>query len=176
VATTEIVARDETTASSPPETTDASGQQDRHTIRSYAVLTAAFNAALAASLAAAASGDRLPQRLATRDLVLLGVATHKLSRFITKDKVTRPIRAPFTEVEGRGPPGELEEHPRGKGARRAIGELLSCPFCLDAWVANGFVSGTLFAPRVTRAVASLFVVVAISDSLQLLYRGLERRM
>ena len=75
MATTEIVARDETTASSPPATPDASGQQDRHTIRSYAVLTAAFNAALAASLAAAASGDRLPQRLATRDLVLLGVAT-----------------------------------------------------------------------------------------------------
>ncbi len=96
--------------------------------------------------------------------MLLGVATHKLSRFITKDKVTRPIRAPFTEVEGRGAPGELEEQPRGKGARVAIGELLSCPFCLDAWVANGFVSGTLFAPRVTRAVASLFVVVAISDS------------
>ena len=90
--------------------------------------------------------------------------------------MTRPDRVPFTEVEGRGAPGELKEHPRGNGARRAIGELLSCPFCLDAWVANGFVSGTLFAPRVTRAVASLFVVVAISDSLQLLYRGLERRV
>jgi hypothetical protein len=150
--------------------------RETHPTQSYAVITAAFNGALAAWLAAAASGDRLSGRLSTRDLVLLGIATHKLSRVVAKDKVTRPIRAPFTEVEGDGAPGELDERPRGQGARRAVGELLSCPFCLDAWVANGFVSGALLAPRITRAVASLFVVIAVSDTLQLVYRGLERRV
>jgi hypothetical protein len=152
------------------------GREERHPIQSYAVLTAAFNAVLAGWLAAAASGGRMPTRLPARDLLLLGVATHKLSRMVAKDKVTRAIRAPFTEVEGDGAPGELDERPRGEGVRRAVGELLSCPFCLDAWVANGFVSGALLAPRVTRVVASLFAVIAISDTLQLAYKGLERRV
>ena len=141
----------------------------------YGVLVAAFNAALAGVLTAAARTDRLPERIETRDLVLLGIATHKLSRILTKDKVTRPLRAPFTEVEGRGAPGELDERPRGRGVRRAVGELLSCPYCVGAWVANGFLTGRLFAPRETRAVASLFAAIAISDFLQLAYRALERR-
>jgi hypothetical protein len=141
----------------------------------YGILAAAFNASLAAVLAAASRADRLPERIDARDLVLLGVATHKLARIVTKDKVTRPLRAPFTEVEGKGAPGELEERPRGRGARRAVGELLTCPYCIGAWIANGFLTGRLLAPRETRAVASLFVAVAISDFLQLAYRALERR-
>ena len=34
------------------------------------------------------------------DTVLLSVATHKLSRLLSKDAVTSPLRAPFTKVRG----------------------------------------------------------------------------
>ena len=109
------------------------------------------------------------------DLVLFGVATHKLSRIVTKDLVTSPVRAPFTTVEGSGGPAEVEESPRGRGLRKAVGELVHCPFCMGEWIATGFVAGSVFAPRFTRLAASVFGVLALSDWLQFAYTALEER-
>jgi hypothetical protein len=50
-----------------------------------------------------------------------------------------------------------------------MGELLTCPFCLDMWVATGFVIGLVFAPRFTRLVAGTFTALAGADFLQLGY-------
>jgi hypothetical protein len=108
--------------------------------------------------------------------LLAGVATHKLSRVITKDRVTSPLRAPFTEFEEEGGPGEIEEEPRGRGLRRAIGELLVCPFCLGQWVATAILAGLAVAPRTTRFVCSIFAVVAIGDFLQIFYKGSEEKL
>jgi hypothetical protein len=109
------------------------------------------------------------------DVVSIGVASHKLSRLITKDKVTSPLRAPFTELEGRGGPAELEERSRGRGARKAIGELLICPYCLGLWVAATLSVGLLFAPRLTRFVVSVFSALTISDFLQIAYKAAEEK-
>ena len=70
-------------------------------------------------------------------------------------------------------PAELEERPRGSGARRALGELLVCPYCLGLWASGGFHAGLLFAPRATRFSASVLNAMAISDFLQIAYRLLE---
>src|SRR4051812_6628695 len=94
---------------------------------SYAVLIAGFNAVLAGLLFA--RHRDLPKRIGLRDLVLLAVATQRLSRLIAKDKVTSAIRAPFVRYEEDAGPSEVSESPRGSGMRRAIGELISCPFC-----------------------------------------------
>jgi hypothetical protein len=59
------------------------------------------------------------------DVLLLGVATHKVSRLITKDWVTSPIRAPFTEYKGTAAAGEVEEEARGEGMQLATGQLLT---------------------------------------------------
>jgi Protein of unknown function (DUF1360) len=40
---------------------------------------------------------------------LFGVATHKLSRLLAKDKVTAPLRAPFAEFEDEGGPAEVDD-------------------------------------------------------------------
>ncbi len=53
--------------------------------------------------------------------------------------------------------------------RHSLGELLTCPFCLDMWVATGFAIGLVFAPRYTRLVAGVFTVLTGADFLQLLY-------
>ena len=58
---------------------------------------------------------------------------------------------------------------REHGLRRAIGELLTCPFCLGTWIASGFIYGYIFAPRVTRSLASIFAVSGLADFLQQLY-------
>jgi hypothetical protein len=139
-------------------------------VRDYAMLVTIFNGLLAAGLLAQkCSKEPLPERVEPKDLALFAIATQKLSRVITKDKVTTGFRAPFTEVEGKGGAGELEERPKGRGLRRAVGELLTCPFCLGTWIASGFIYGYIFSPRVTRTVASIFAVGGIADFLQQLY-------
>jgi hypothetical protein len=138
--------------------------------RDYAALVTIFNGLMAAGLLVRkCSQEPLPERVDPKDIVLFALATQKLSRVITKDKVTTALRAPFTEVEGKGGAGELEERPKGQGFRRAIGDLLTCPFCLGTWVASGFIYGYIFSPRVTRTVASIFAVSGISDFLQQAY-------
>jgi hypothetical protein len=149
---------------------------ERPPLLSYAVLTVIFNALFAGGLLAAKRrGRALPERVAAADLVLIGTASHKLSRLISKDKVTSPLRAPFTELEGSGGPGELEESSRGRGARKAIGELLVCPYCLGLWVVAGFSLGLLFAPRLTRFLAAVFSALTISDFLQIAYKAAEEK-
>lgn len=63
--------------------------------------------------------------------------------------------------------------------RHPLGELLTCPFCLDMWVATGFVIGMIFAPRFTRLIAGSFTALAGADFLQLAYamaqQSAERR-
>lgn len=135
-------------------------------LASYAATVGVFNAAFAALLLAAKnSGRPLPERIGYGDLVLLGVATHKLSRIITKDRVTSPLRAPFTEYEGAADASEVKEKVRGTGMQRAIGDLITCPWCMGTWVAAGLVLGFVFKPRVTRVVGSVLVAATISDLL-----------
>jgi Protein of unknown function (DUF1360) len=149
---------------------------ERPPLLSYVTLMSIFNGLFAGALVAARrSGRELPERIGAGDLLTIGVASHKLSRLISKDKVTSPLRAPFTELEGKGGPGELEERSRGKGVRKAVGELLICPYCLGLWVVAAFAVGLLFAPRLTRLVAAIFSALTISDFLQIAYKAAEEK-
>lgn len=141
---------------------------------SYAGFIGIYNLAFAGALVAArAAGRTLPTPTAG-DIALFGVATHKLSRLLAKDKVTASLRAPFVEYDEKGGPAEVEERPRGRGPRRAIGELVTCPYCLDQWVAAGFAVGSVFAPRASRLAASVFATVAVADFLQIGYKAGQR--
>jgi Protein of unknown function (DUF1360) len=141
---------------------------------SYAGFALVFNATMAgALLAARRSGHELPERIDAGDLVLVGTASYKLSRVVAKDKVTAFARAPFTEFQEKGRPAEVEEKARGKGLRRAVGELLTCPYCLGLWFSGGLHVGLLFAPRPTRFAASVLSALTISDFLQIAYRAAE---
>jgi gas vesicle protein len=151
-------------------------REDRPPLFFYGVLMALFNTAFAAALLAAKrSGRELPERIGFADLALVGTASHKLSRLIAKDKVMAPVRAPFTQLEGDGGLSELSESSRGSGARKAIGDLLVCPYCLGLWVVAGFAVGLLFAPRLTRFVAAIFAALTISDFLQIAYKAAEEK-
>jgi Protein of unknown function (DUF1360) len=150
--------------------------RERPPLAAYATFATVFHGAMAAAVAAAnRSGRDLPQRVEPRDLALIGTASYQLSRLISKKKVAAFVRAPFTELEGKGGPAELEEKPRGTGLRRALGELLVCPYCLSLWASGGFHVGLLFAPRATRFTASVLTAVSISDFLQIAYKAAEER-
>lgn len=129
---------------------------------------ALHGAALAAVVAVAHRQGRL-RSLSVGELALGAVASHKVSRLLAKASVTSPLRAPFTELEGPAGNAELRETVRGEGLRHAIGELVTCPFCLAQWSSAAYAAGVLFAPRVTRYLAALFAIDAGADALHHLY-------
>src|SRR5512135_729711 len=96
----------------------------------FSALLATYGAVVLAAGFLVRRRGRLPERPALADLALLTVATYRLARLITKDSVTSPLRSPFMRYEGPAGDGELSESVRVGGARKAVGELLSCPFCV----------------------------------------------
>jgi Protein of unknown function (DUF1360) len=141
---------------------------------SYAILAGTYGSALAGSLAILrARGHELPERFTAAEVLLTGIASHKLSRLIAKDKVTSFLRAPFTRFQESSGHGEVEEQPCGHGLRLAAGELLVCPYCLAQWVATGLTLGLVGAPRLTRLLSTLLVAHTVSDFLQVAYRAAE---
>jgi hypothetical protein len=143
----------------------------------YAVLAGAFSGLAAGFGFWLHASDRdLPRHVSRSDLLLLTVATQKLSRLIARSRVTSTLRAPFTRFQGDAGPSEVDEAARGHGIRRAVGELLVCPHCLGMWTAAGFVGGLLVAPRLTRWVATIFTVLAGADVLQIAYAKAENAL
>jgi hypothetical protein len=116
----------------------------------------------------------LPERVAGTDIALLAVATHRLSRTISKDPVTSPLRAPFTRFDGEGSGEEVSEEVRGHGLRHSLGELLACPMCLAQWCATVLAAGLVVAPRTTRLVLVTLSAVAGADFLQYVYAWLQQ--
>ncbi len=152
---------------------------EHHPLGSYAALIGTFSTSLLGFLGwMRVSGRRLPERPGWKDLVLFGVATHAVTRLVALDRVFGVLRAPFTRYASDSTAGEVVETARGEGPRRALGELLDCPFCLTPWVASGFMVASAVRPRETRFVASIFALSAASFFLHRTYEwvgeGLHR--
>jgi hypothetical protein len=152
----------------------AAGDEHRP-LGGYALLSTAFATAMAAAFVTARRRGRPLPEIGLQDVLLGGVATHKLARLIAKDKVTSFIRAPFTRFQEKAGHGELEEEARGRGLQMAAGELLICPYCLAQWISGGFIAGHLHAPRLTRLLAGMWTMHAVADAIQLAYGAAERR-
>ena len=135
----------------------------------YAAIAAVFTVGLASALAIAEENDDEAPKLTWSDLVLFGIATHKLSRVVTKDIVTSPFRAPFVKFKKYTGAGEVEEEARGKGLQEAIGDLVTCPYCIAPWLGSAMVFASARAPRATRLLAGIFAIKAGSDFLNHAY-------
>ncbi|MEI4274066.1 DUF1360 domain-containing protein [Klenkia sp. LSe6-5] len=134
----------------------------------YGALTAAGAAALRVS------GRPLPDRIPVGDALLLTVGTFRLARTVAKDPVTSPLRAPFTRFEGASGEAELAEQVRSHGGwKHAVGELVTCPFCLAQWIGTGFVLSYVAAPRATRLAGLVMTIVAGADVGQFAYDKLQ---
>lgn len=139
------------------------------TMGTYSAVVGALAGAVAVS-----GRDIPPDGLSPYEVLLAAAATHKISRLITKDPVTSPLRAPFTSYDGTSGPAELTEEVRGHGARKTVGELVTCPFCTSVWVATGLTAGMIFVPRVTRLVMGAFSALAGADMLQFAHAWLVK--
>jgi hypothetical protein len=151
------------------ERTEEKEECEEQLLAEYAVLLAFYIASVAVLTGAALQQKQLPKRPSLLDLALLGIATHKLSRIIAKDRITSILRAPFVNYIRSAGVGEVEEEPRGRGIQRGIGNLISCPYCVAPWCATALAFGFMFAPRVTRFFAGILASVATSDFLHRAY-------
>ncbi len=140
----------------------------------YALLVGTFTTAVGTALALTPA-SRLRRRPSFGDIVLLGIAAGALGRLVALDTVTAPLRAPFTEYEGPAGAGEVHERPRGTGLRQAIGELVTCPFCLAPWSASALFFGLVHRPKATRFVASILAGVTLSNAVNQAYAFLRKR-
>jgi uncharacterized protein DUF1360 len=147
----------------------ARAYSDAQPLAGYSAAMAAYGTGLTALVGAAVLTRHRARPLSAGDIALMTIATHKMSRLLAKDAVTSPLRAAGTRFTGSAGAGELHEEVRGQGVRHTFGEMVSCPFCLDVWVATALCAGFVFAPRVTRLIASCLTAVAGADFLQLAY-------
>jgi hypothetical protein len=139
-------------------------------LRSYTALATTFNVALLTGIWALRRSDKLIERPRLEDILLIGVATFELSRLITRGKITAFLRRPFARYDGPAEvPAEEEDEAIGRGPRRAVGELITCPYCLGTWIAAGLTLGYAVAPREVRMIGTVFTVKAVSDALNLAY-------
>jgi hypothetical protein len=107
------------------------------------------------------------------DLALLGIATFRLGRLVAFDRISEPLRKPFTEtVPDPTGAGETVE-PRGEGVRQALGQLLSCPICSGTWIAAALVYGLHSLPNPTRIFLAIMSSTGIAELLNALTEALS---
>ena len=122
----------------------------------YAALAATFGSVLGGFLVL--ERRRIPERESLGDMIRIGLASYKIGRLVAKDPVTSFVRAPVTED-----PDATE--PKREGAARALGELVTCPYCIGLWVASGLSYSLVLFPRQTRLVTTVFGAQAVADFL-----------
>lgn len=148
-------------------------QEDAEPTRAHLFLLAVYTGAVATGAALLSRRRRLALPTAG-DIALLGIATFKLSRLLTREKVTQGIRQPFADAGEHSGGSEVLPSPKGKGVQRAIGELLSCPFCASVWIGTAGAFSFAAAPDATRLAASALTAMAVADAAQYGLAGLRR--
>jgi hypothetical protein len=149
---------------------DRAERSHKTPLSAYRFLSLVFNTALIGLSTSRPAQRRFEKPLSPADFAMMAATTHKLALIVTGERVTKPLRAPFTEQpEDADPKGT----PRGTGLRRAIGELLTCPYCVAPWITTGLLAGHVYAPESTRVVTTIFSVVAASDWLSQAHTSLR---
>ncbi|HEX4678031.1 MAG TPA: DUF1360 domain-containing protein [Gaiellaceae bacterium] len=129
----------------------------------YAGITGTFVGGLAIAGALAHLLDRDPREHDALDLIVLGAATFKAARTLTRDDVTSFIREPFVEGEA----GHGDERAVETGdLRQALGELVTCSRCIGTWVAGGLATTEILAPRFGRVLTWTLAAAGLNDWLQ----------
>jgi Protein of unknown function (DUF1360) len=129
----------------------------------YAGIMATFVGGLAAAGGVARLLGRDPRDHDALDLAVLGLATFKAARTISRDEVTSFLREPFVE----GVAKEGGEEPVATGdMRQAIGELVTCSRCIGTWVAAGLAASQIIAPKFGRLLTWTLATAGVNDYLQ----------
>lgn len=141
---------------------DDHARQQQKQQATYLMLIGLFLALLTA-FAAREKRHNDPFEIRPLDLLLLGFATYRGGHLAAYDKVTLPLRKPFTETRPDASGTGKTVVAKGAGPQRALGELLSCPICSGTWIAAGLTYGLIIAPGPTRVFMSILAATGISE-------------
>jgi hypothetical protein len=140
--------------------------------QAYAAIAGTFVAGLAGAGLLAKALRRDPAEQRGLDLLMLGAATFKASRTISRDEVTSFIRQPFVEGDAHGG----DEQPVATGdLQQAIGELVTCSRCVGTWVAAGLTTTQVVAPGFGRLLTWSLAAAGINDFLQAGFAALAHK-
>ena len=138
-------------------------RQQQPPYRAYATIVGTFVASLGAVSGLAALRNRPNHEISPTDLALLGLATFKASRTVSRDKVTSFVREPF--VEGEAYDGEDEKPTHDTEMKQALGELVTCTRCIGTWLGAGLASMQILTPRTGRLLTTVLAAGALNDFL-----------
>lgn len=139
----------------------------------YAGIMSAFVGGLAVAGGLARLLDRDAREQSTLDLAVLGLATFKAARTVSRDEVTSFIREPFVEGQAK----EGDESPVETGdLRQAIGELVTCSRCIGTWIAAGLAATQIIAPRFGRLLTWTLATAGANDVLQAGFSALTNKV
>jgi hypothetical protein len=124
----------------------------------YAAINALWVSLLAGVLVAS-RGRASRDPIQSRELIPLGAATFAISKAVARERIGSWVREPFVE-DGEG------QRPKGRGMRRAIGELVTCTRCVGTWSALGVVGLRVVHPEAGRTVSVILASSAANDWLQ----------
>jgi hypothetical protein len=140
--------------------------------RAYAAIMGTFVTGLAGAGVLAKALGRDPQEHRPIDLAMLGLATFKAARTVSRDQVTSFLRDPFVEEEAY----DGGEEPVHTGdLRQAIGELVTCSRCVGTWVAAGLTTTQVIAPRFGRILTWTLAAGGANDFLQAGFAALTNK-
>jgi hypothetical protein len=139
----------------------------------YAGIMGVFVGGLGAAGMLARALGRNPACRSALDLVVLSAASFKGARTLARDEVTSFLREPF--VRGHAHGGDDEEPVQTGDWEQAIGELVTCSRCAGTWVAAGFATTQIVAPRFGRLLTWSFAAAGINDFLQAGFSALANK-
>lgn len=102
-------------------------------------------------------------------LAMLVMAVFRLTRLIVFDKITWFLRKPFHEViEETQEDGSIATylHVKGIGARKWIGELLSCYWCTGIWSTVVLYLGLIYIPQLALPVIIILAVAGTAGLIE----------
>jgi Protein of unknown function (DUF1360) len=138
----------------------------------YAAIMGTFVAGLGAAGLLGRALGRDAQDHTALDLAVLGLASFKAARTISRDEVTSFLRDPFVEGEAH----EGGEDPLETGdLRQAIGELVTCTRCIGTWTAAALTTTQVLAPRLGRLVTWTLAAASVNDFLQAGFAALTNK-
>lgn len=103
------------------------------------------------------------------NLLVLSLASFRLTRLLVFDKITEFIRDPFfNEIQEVNEEGEIEVYylPKEKGVKRFFGELLSCYWCTGIWASAAIVGMSLLSPEYSFPIILILAVAGLASILE----------